>query len=179
MPTWTVEDFLGLVQKHRVTTGMLATPMLLFLAEYPDADAYDFSNLNNIYFAGSPVTPVVYERAINKFGNVFILLHGTSEIVGQITILKTADIAAALASGNTGIMASCGRSFADMESVVVDENDAPVKPGEVGEIKVRGLGTTLGYWNKPEETKAVYKSGWYYPPISAGWMQMVYLHRRP
>ena len=163
LPAWSVEDFLGLVQKHRITTGMLATPMLLFLAEYPDADSYDSSSLKKIYFAGSPVTPVVYEKAINKFGNVFIHLHGTSETVGQTTILKTADIAAALASGNTGLLASCGRSFADMECVVVDENDNPVLPGEVGEIKVRGLGTTMGYWNKAEETRAAYKNGWYYP----------------
>jgi len=163
MPAWTVEDFLGLVQQHKITTGMLATPMLLFLAEYPATDEYDFSSLKKIYFAGAPVTPVVYEKAINKFGNVFIHLHGTSETVGQTTILKTADITAALAAGNTGILASCGKSFADMESVVVDENDNPVAPGEVGEIKVRGLGTTLGYWNKPDETEAVYRNGWYYP----------------
>jgi acyl-CoA synthetase (AMP-forming)/AMP-acid ligase II len=163
LPAWTVEAFLGLVQKHKVTTGMLATPMLLFLAEYPDADAYDFSSLKKIYFAGSPVTPVVYEKAINKFGNVFLHLFGTSETIGQTTILKLEDIAAALAAGNTGVLASCGKSFADMESVVVDKNDTPVAPGEVGEIKVRGLGTTLGYWNKPEETRAVYRDGWYYP----------------
>jgi len=163
MPAWTVENFLSLVQKYKVTTGMLATPMLLFLAEYSDTAAYDFASLQKIYFAGAPVTPVVYEKAIQKFGNVFIHLFGTSETVGQTTILKTADIAAALAAGNIDVLASCGKSFADMESVVVDENDNPVAPGEVGEIKVRGLGTTLGYWNKPEETKAVYRDGWYYP----------------
>jgi len=106
---------------------------------------------------------VVYEKAIHKFGNVFIHLFGTSETVGQTTILKLEDIAAALATGNTGVLASCGKSFADMESVVVDKNDRPVAPGEVGEVKVRGLGTTLGYWNKPEETRAVYRDGWYYP----------------
>jgi len=163
MPAWTPADFLSLVQQHKVTTGMLATPMVLFLVEYPDAAAYDFSSLKKIYFAGAPVTPVVYEKAIHKFGNIFIHLFGTSETVGQTTILKTEDIAAALASGNTAVLASCGKSFADMESVVVDENDNPVTPGEVGEIKVRGLGITRGYWNKPEETRAVYRGGWYYP----------------
>jgi len=163
MPAWTVEDFLSLVQQHRVTTGMLATPMVLFLVEHPGAETYDFSSLKKIYFAGAPVTPVIYEKAIQKFGNIFIHLFGTSETVGQTTILKTEDIAAALAAGNTAVLASCGKSFADMESVVVDENDKPVSPGEVGEIKVRGLGITRGYWNKPEETRAVYRDGWYYP----------------
>ena len=50
-----------------------------------------------------------------------------------------------------------------MQSVVVDENDQPVSPGMVGEIKVRGLGTTLGYWNKEDETRKDFRNGWYYP----------------
>jgi acyl-CoA synthetase (AMP-forming)/AMP-acid ligase II len=163
MSHWDTQLFLQLVQEHRITTGMLATPMLLFLVEYPEAGQYDTGSLRKIFFAGAPVTPVVYERAVKRFGNVFIHLFGTTETVGQTTILKTEDIARALASGNTEILASCGRSFADMESVVVDENDVPVAPGVVGEMKVRGLGTTLGYWQKPAETRQVYRNGWYYP----------------
>jgi len=163
MPHWDTQLFLELVQEHHITTGMLATPMLLFLVEYPEADHYDTGSLKKIFFAGAPVTPVVYERAVKRFGNVFLHLFGTTETVGQTTILKTEDIARALASGNTEILASCGRSFADMESVVVDENDVPVAPGVVGEMKVRGLGTTLGYWQKAAETSQVYRNGWYYP----------------
>jgi len=47
--------------------------------------------------------------------------------------------------------------------MVVDDSDRPVMPGVVGEIKVRGLETTLGYWNKKEMTGEVYRNGWYYP----------------
>ena len=50
-----------------------------------------------------------------------------------------------------------------MQSVVVDENDNPVAPGVVGEMRIRGLGTTQGYWQKPAETDQVYRHGWYYP----------------
>ena len=142
---WDTQLFLQLVQEHHITTGMLATPMLLFLVDYPDADQYDTSSLKKIFFAGAPVTPVVYKRAVKRFGNVFLHLFGTTETVGQTTILKIEEIARALASGKTYILASCGRSFTDMESVVVDENDVPVAPGAVGEVKVRGLGTTFGH----------------------------------
>ncbi len=163
MPMWGVDLFLELVEKYNITTGMLATPMVLFLTEYPEPEKYDFSSLKKIYFAGAPVTPVVFQKAIAIYGNVFIHLFGTSETVGQTTVLRTSDVARALASGKTEILASCGRSFADMESVVVDENDDPVVPGMVGELKVRGLGNTIGYWRKEAETKAVFRNGWYYP----------------
>ena len=163
LPQFTPERFLQLVEKHKVTTGMLATPMLLFLVDYPDAEKYNTSSLKKIYFAGSPVTPVIYERAIIRFGNVFMHLFGTSETVGQTNLLRLKDIEKALEAGKTEILASVGRSFTDMQSVVVDENDNPVPPGVVGEIKVRGLGTTLGYWKKEEQTREVYRNGWYYP----------------
>jgi acyl-CoA synthetase (AMP-forming)/AMP-acid ligase II len=163
MPSWDVALFLELVEKYRITTGMLATPMVLFLAEFPEAGNYDFSSLKKLYFAGAPVTPVVFQKAIEIYGNVFIHLFGTSETVGQTTILKLTDVARALESGRTEILASCGRSFADMESVVVDEHDNPTPPGVVGELKVRGLGNTIGYWRKKAETEAVFRHGWYYP----------------
>ena len=45
----------------------------------------------------------------------------------------------------------------------MDENDVPVAPGVVGEMKVRGLGVTLGYSQKAAETSQAYRNGWYYP----------------
>jgi acyl-CoA synthetase (AMP-forming)/AMP-acid ligase II len=163
MPFWNVESFLKLVQEYRITTGMLATPMVLFLIEYPNLDQYDFSSLRKIYFAGAPVAPIIFEKAIARFGNIFLHLFGTTETVGQATILKTEDVARALAAGNKEILGSCGRSFADMEAMVVDEHDQPVAPGQVGEMRVRGLGTTSGYWRKEEETRKVFRGDWYYP----------------
>lgn len=162
MSQWDAAQFLALVEKYKVTTGMLATPMLLFLLESPEVDQYDHSSLQKIFFAGAPVTPVVFQRAIERFGNVWVHLFGTTETVGQTTILRTEDIADALQAGNPEILGSCGRSFADMQSQVVDNDDRPVAPGEVGEMKVRGLGTTLGYWNKPEETANDFRNGAYY-----------------
>ncbi len=163
MPMWDVPTFLELVEKYKITTGMLATPMVLFLAEFGDYAKYDFSSLKKIYFAGAPVTPVVFQKAIKIYGNIFIHLFGTSETVGQATILRLDDVEKALAEGNNDILASCGRSFVDMESIVVDENDQPTAPGAVGELKVRGLGNCLGYWRKEAETAAVFRNGWYYP----------------
>lgn len=163
MPQWEPEEFMRCVDRYGVTTGMIATPMLLFLADHPKAGDYDLSSMKRIFFAGAPVTPVIFQKAIERFGNVFVHLYGTTETVGQATILRLEEVDEALAQGRTDILASCGRSFADMESVVVDENDNPVPPGVVGELKVRGLGAVLGYWNKDEETRKDFRNGWYYP----------------
>ncbi|MBF0551818.1 MAG: AMP-binding protein, partial [Deltaproteobacteria bacterium] len=135
MSQWDTGEFMHLVDKYRVTTGMLATPMLLFLVQHPNDEQYDLTSLKKIFFAGAPVTPVVFQQAINRFGNVFVHLFGTTETVGQATILRTNEIADALREGRMEILGSCGRSFTDMEAGVVDEQDRPVEPGVVGEIK--------------------------------------------
>jgi acyl-CoA synthetase (AMP-forming)/AMP-acid ligase II len=56
---------------------------------------------------------------------------------------------------------SCGRPAVGVEVRVVadDGGDAPV--GEVGEVTVRGPNVMAGYWNKPEQTAAVLRDGWY------------------
>ena len=41
------------------------------------------------------------------------------------------------------------------------ETGEEVKPGEVGELQVRGPQVMKGYWNQPEETEKVLKDGWF------------------
>ncbi|EKD38446.1 MAG: hypothetical protein ACD_75C00732G0010 [uncultured bacterium] len=162
MPRWNVEEFMGLVEKHTVTTGVLATPMLMFFVDHPMHDRYDLRSLQRLIFAGAPVTPVVFKKAIEKFGNIFIHGFGTTETVGSVSILRTADVEQALSEGRPEILGSCGRSYMDTQAEVVDESGRQVSPGIIGEIRVRGLGMTLGYWHKEEETRHSFRNGWYY-----------------
>src|SRR5690554_4958789 len=45
---------------------------------------------------------------------------------------------------------------------VVDEDHKPVKPGIIGQIRVKGPGIMLGYLNKPKETAERLQDGWVY-----------------
>jgi long-chain acyl-CoA synthetase len=45
--------------------------------------------------------------------------------------------------------------------VPLDDPRRPLAPREVGEIRVRGLNVTRGYWNRPEETAAAFVDGWF------------------
>ena len=46
-----------------------------------------------------------------------------------------------------------GRACANTEVVVVDDRDQLVKPGQIGELYVRGPSVTGGYWGDPEKTR--------------------------
>jgi long-chain acyl-CoA synthetase len=45
---------------------------------------------------------------------------------------------------------------------LVDDDGAPVAPGEPGELIVRGPQVMKGYWQRPDETAKVIKDGWLY-----------------
>jgi malonyl-CoA/methylmalonyl-CoA synthetase len=44
---------------------------------------------------------------------------------------------------------------------VVDDGGIEVAPGVPGEIEVRGPGVFRGYWNRPADTRAAFRDGWF------------------
>jgi len=56
---------------------------------------------------------------------------------------------------------ACGQPSPYREARIVDENDNPVKQGDIGELQVRGPGMLQGYYNKPEATATALKDGWF------------------
>ena len=55
---------------------------------------------------------------------------------------------------------SSGRAVPGYELQIVDENDAPVAPGEVGRLLVKGDSAARCYWNNPEKTAATMRGEW-------------------
>ncbi|MDQ2906304.1 MAG: long-chain fatty acid--CoA ligase [Chloroflexota bacterium] len=56
---------------------------------------------------------------------------------------------------------SIGLPLSNIDSVILHQGTGdPVPPGEVGEIMVKGPNIMQGYWNQPEETKAIFFKDW-------------------
>jgi acyl-CoA synthetase (AMP-forming)/AMP-acid ligase II len=47
---------------------------------------------------------------------------------------------------------ACGRALPGTEILTIDANGRSTKPGEIGEIVVRGPNVMVGYWRRPELT---------------------------
>jgi len=162
MPRWHVLEFVRLVAEFQVTTGLLATPMVEALTNCKDCRHEQLTSLKKVIFAGAPLSSVVFEQAVRRFGNVFIHGFGTTETLGSISILRLEQVAQALAAGCYEILGSCGKSYADMKAEVVGSDGRRVAVGVVGEIRASGLGVTQGYWQKERETEKAFRDGWYY-----------------
>jgi len=158
------EGFFKAVEEEGLVAGMLATPMVRMLLDvWPNLkDRYDVSSMNKLWFAGAGIIPSVYKQFIDTFGCIIGEHHGTTETTGVTTNLSAREIEEELARGNLRILESCGRDAYDCEVLIVDDNDNPVTPPGEGEMKVRGLGTSSGYWRKEEQTKKAFRNGWFY-----------------
>ncbi|GAC1484628.1 MAG: long-chain fatty acid--CoA ligase [Ktedonobacteraceae bacterium] len=56
---------------------------------------------------------------------------------------------------------SIGLPFPGVEAAILDqETGAPVPPGTTGELVVKGPNVMQGYWQRPEETRAIFRDGW-------------------
>jgi crotonobetaine/carnitine-CoA ligase len=44
---------------------------------------------------------------------------------------------------------------------IIDQDGKPVKPGEIGELLIKGPGIFKGYYNKPEATAKAFEGDWF------------------
>jgi hypothetical protein len=75
-----------------------------------DLRQYELGSLKKLMFAGAAVTSVVFRKAIERFGNIFIHRYGATETMGSACILRPGEVAQALAENRIENLGSCGRS---------------------------------------------------------------------
>jgi acyl-CoA synthetase (AMP-forming)/AMP-acid ligase II len=134
--------------------------MIIKLIDHPDVHKYDLRSLRRIFYGTAPMPIEKLRKAIEIFGNIFRQNYGLTEATQPIIYLSPEDH---ILSGPEHVVArlgSCGRPALGVEVRVVNEKDQPVKPGEVGEIIVRGDSIMKGYLRQPKATAEALRGGW-------------------
>ena len=146
---------LGAVQTHKVTDVLLVPTMIQMLVDHPGLPDYDLSSLNRMLYGGSVISEGVLKRTMDAFPGIRMTqAYGMTEVAPVATLLLPQD-------HHDQYLRSGGRAAPHSEIKVVDADGKDLATGEVGEICVRGGHVMKGYWNKPEETAAVLRDGWY------------------
>jgi long-chain acyl-CoA synthetase len=155
VPTFSPENAMRTIQEHRVTGCALVPAMIQRICEHPDFSSYDLSSLEFIgYGAASTPDSLLALVMKNLPQTQLVHVYGMTE-AGCLTMLNGADHRAGRKLG------SVGRATPVVELEVVDPEGNPVPTGTVGQIVTRGAHLMVGYWNKPEETAAAFRDGWY------------------
>ena len=144
--------FCDLVARHRITSTFLVPTMIYKLLDLDRTQVAKLSSLEVVYYGAAAACPVRMGRARQRFGPIFMQMYGQTEAPNCITALLRRDHSPERST-------SCGRPIGSSQVAILDERGHQVPDGEIGEICVRGPLLMSGYWNKKEETDAVFRDG--------------------
>jgi len=150
------------IEREKVTVLKLVPSMLYQLMESPEKIRYDLSSLHSIIYGGSPIAVPRLIEAVKFFGKKLVQLYGQGEAPMCISTLSRRDHIIEGPGEVVKRLSSAGRPCTNVEVRVVSEDGKDAKPGEVGEVILRGYHMMKGYWNLPEATSEVIKDGWLY-----------------
>ena len=161
VPTFTPELVLSAIEEHRVTGILLVPTMIHRLVTHPLLPKTDVSSLQHILYGASPMPEETLRHAIRALPRCrFFQAYGQTELSPLATALTSEYHT--FEGSTAGKLTSAGRAMSCCDVEVVDGEGIEVPCGTIGEIRVRGFNTMLGYWNKPEETAAALRDGWVY-----------------
>jgi len=136
------------IQEHRLTVWYSVPSALIQLLQHGELGRFDFSRLRSVLFAGE-VFPVKYLRKLKTaLPNAKLYnLYGPTE-TNVCTIHPVEDL-------GTDQAVPIGKACANAAVFALTEKEEPIRPGEVGELFVRGSTVMKGYWGHPDLTAAV------------------------
>jgi len=140
------------VRQFNVTAVCLVGAMAAFLMDLPPAEDEAATTLDKVLLL--PLPPYLDEFR-RRFGVRVCTIYNQTEISVPINS----------AGWVTEGFQSCGRVRAGYQCRIVDENDYPVPPGEVGELVVRAddpWALMNGYLGLPEKTVHSWRNLWYH-----------------
>jgi fatty-acyl-CoA synthase len=148
-------QILDLIEQYAVTVyaGVPTTYQMLTQADnWPDAD---LSSLRFCTSGGAPLPVQLVEQFRDEKGVQFKQGFGMSEFGPGVFALAQED-----AIRKAG---SIGRPNFFVDARIVDADNRPLPPGEVGELVLRGPSMCSGYFNKPQESaEALDAEGWFH-----------------
>ncbi len=144
-------EVLKLVQKHRPTIMPAVPTIFVAFANHRLLDQFDLTSLMGCFSGGAPLPPEVCRQFEERTGAVIFEGYGLSE---------TAPVATANpSSADNRKIGSIGFPMPGTDVKILDTESGltELPQGQDGELAICGPQVMQGYWNKPEETAAVFR----------------------
>ncbi|HYD76659.1 long-chain-fatty-acid--CoA ligase [Ramlibacter sp.] len=134
------------LSKHKFHSFPAVNTLFNGLANHPDFDKVDWSNLKVSVGGGMAVQGAVARKWLEKTGCPVCEGYGLSE---------TSPSASCNPVTSTEFTGTIGVPLPSTEMKCLDDNGAEVPVGQPGEIAIKGPQVMAGYWQRPDETAKV------------------------
>ena len=148
MSRFDAQQAVDLIAEKKVTVLYDFSPILSSILDAHEKSGKDISSLKTVKGIENPETIERYQKVT---GGTFFCVYGQTETSAMATLGPYND--------RPG---SAGKPLELADVRLVDENDHPVNPGQIGEIVVKGPMVFKGYWNLPEDTAYAFRGGWHH-----------------
>ena len=144
------EDLLKVIGEQKIT-GVAGVPVILNrIAEMKDKrERHNFAHLRYITNSGGKLSRQTIFRLLDLFPETQLyLMYGLTE-AHRSTYLDPSLVRSR--------PDSIGKAIPGVEIYILDKEDKPCRPGEIGELVHRGALISLGYWDDPVKTDEVFR----------------------
>ncbi|HXH81758.1 MAG TPA: benzoate-CoA ligase family protein, partial [Candidatus Tectomicrobia bacterium] len=145
------ERALAIIASARPTVFFAVPTLHARMLAVPDAARkYDLSSLRYAVSSGEALPAAVFDGWRERFGVELVEVVGSTEALHDFIANRPGEARRGVA----------GRVVPGFEARLVDEHGAEVHDGTVGHLLIKGPTTALGYWRRPERTRATMQGEW-------------------
>ncbi len=149
---------LDVVTSQRIDATVVVPVMLTMLEQVDGFDPARLRPLRQLMYGAAPIADAALQRWLDWLpGTDFFQGYGMTEAASVVSFLGPEDH-----RRGGDLLRSAGVPVVGVELRVEDDSGAALDRGGGGEICVRGGNLMQGYWNRPEETAAALRGGWYH-----------------
>ncbi len=154
-PRFVPRDILKAIKKIHPTIFPCAPSVFMALLQQKDLDKFDLSSIQFCLSGSAPIPAEVIKQFKKLAGAEIIEGYGLTE-ASPLTHLNPL-----IGKHKLG---SIGLPISDTDACIVDMEVGTVtlKPGQIGELVIRGPQVMRGYWKRPDETASTLRNNWLY-----------------
>jgi benzoate-CoA ligase len=147
----TPEAVFEILTRHRPTLFFGIPTLYASMLAVKEAERrFDLSSLRLCVSAGEALPEEIYNRWRERFGVEILDGIGTTEILHVFLSNRPG----AVRPGSSGL------PVPGYDAIVVDDDGRPVKPGDIGNLRVKGDSIMAYYWNKHDKTRETLFGSW-------------------
>ncbi|RAL21101.1 fatty acid--CoA ligase [Thermoflavimicrobium daqui] len=144
------------IQDEKISV-MFGAPTMWNMMLQEDLSLYHLSTLRIGLYGAAPMPAILIHECKEKLGLKLVQAYGMTEMGPAVTLLYDHE--------QLTRIGSAGKACLNHEVRIVRPKGDPtdvLKPGEIGEIIVKGPCLMAGYYNKHIATEKAIRNGWYY-----------------